>query len=189
MAFMPNFAAMSLSRWVFNKAGWKYEGGLPAGVRKCVLVAAPHTSNWDFVVARLVFNFLGVNVRMLIKKEAFFWPFGYFLKKMGGLPIDRSKNNRAVDQIAELFNKHDDLIILFTPEGTRRYAPKWKRGFYFAAQEANVPIVLGYVDYGAKIGGIVQEAFHITGDVDADIERIKEFYKDYRGYNPDWGVK
>lgn len=180
---------MSLSKFVFQKAGWRYEGGLPPGVKKCVLVAAPHTSNWDFVVARLVFNFLGANVRMLIKKEAFFWPFGYFLKKMGGIPIDRSKNNRAVDQISKLFSEHDELIILFTPEGTRKYSAKWKRGFYFAAKEANVPIVLGYVDYGKKIGGIRPQVFETTDDVDADIERIKDFYRPYKGLHPEQGIR
>ncbi len=179
---------MSLARFVFEKAGWKYEGSLPPGVKKCVLVAAPHTSNWDFVVARLVFYFLGANVRMLIKKEAFFWPLGFFLKKMGGIPIDRSKKTNSVDQIAALFNEYDELIILFTPEGTRRYAPKWKRGFYFASEAANVPIVLGYVDYPKKIGGIHPEVFDKTGNAEADIERIKKFYHQYKGRYPEKGV-
>jgi len=179
---------MSLSKFVFEKAGWSYEGGLPAGVKKCVLVAAPHTSNWDFVVARLVFNFLGANVKMLIKKEAFFWPFGYFLKKMGGIPIDRSKKNNSVDQIAKLFQEHDELIILFTPEGTRKHAPRWKRGFYFASEAADVPIVLGYVDYKSKTGGIVPEVFKKTGNMEADIEAIKRFYHKYSGKHPEHGV-
>lgn len=179
---------MSLSKFVFEKAGWKYEGGMPPGVKKCVLVAAPHTSNWDFVVARLVFNFLGANAKMLIKKEAFFWPLGYFLRKMGGIPIDRSKKNNSVDQIAQLFEDHDELIILFTPEGTRKHAPKWKRGFYFASEKANVPIVLGYVDYGKKIGGIRREVFAKTGNMEADIEKIKDFYKPFQGKHPEHGV-
>lgn len=179
---------MSLSKFVFRKAGWKFEGGLPPGVRQCVLVAAPHTSNWDFVIARLVFYFLGVNFKVLIKKEAFFWPFGYFLKRMGGIPIDRSKKNNSVDQIARLFAENEDLVILFTPEGTRKYAPRWKRGFYFASEAANVPIVLGYVDYEKKTGGIVPEVFEKTGDVDKDIARIREFYHDFKGKHPEKGV-
>lgn len=180
---------MSLSKFVFEKAGWKYEGGMPPGVKKCVLVAAPHTSNWDFVVARLVFNFLGANAKMLIKKEAFFWPFGYFLRKMGGIPIDRSKKNNSVDQIAKLFEDHDELVILFTPEGTRKHSPKWKRGFYFASDKADVPIVLGYVDYGKKIGGIRETVFAKTGNMEADIEEIKNFYKQYQGKHPEHGVR
>lgn len=179
---------MSLSKFIFEKAGWRYEGGMPPGVKKCVLVAAPHTSNWDFVVARLVFNFLGANVRMLIKKEAFFWPFGYFLRKMGGIPIDRSKKNNSVDQIAQLFADHESLVILFTPEGTRKYAPRWRRGFYFASEAAKVPIVLGYVDYGKKVGGIVPEVFEKSGDMEADIERIKLFYHQFQGKHPEKGV-
>jgi len=179
---------MSLSKFVFEKAGWKYEGGLPAGVKKCVLVAAPHTSNWDFVIARLVFNFLGANVRMLIKKEAFFWPLGYFLKKMGGIPIDRSRRTNSVEQIAQLFHDHDELVILFTPEGTRKYSPKWKRGFYFASDAANVPIVLGYVDYAKKLGGIRPEIFQKSGNMEADIERIRQFYFQYRGKHPEHDV-
>src|SRR5690554_863354 len=175
---------MSLSKFVFEKAGWKYEGGLPAGVKKCVLVAAPHTSNWDFVIARLVFNFLGVNVRMLIKKEAFFWPLGYFLKKMGGIPIDRSRRTNSVEQIAKLFHDHDELVILFTPEVTRKYSPKWKRGFYFASEAANVPVVLGYVEYSKKLGGIHPHIFKKSGNMAADIDRTPEFYFPYRGKYP-----
>lgn len=180
---------MSLSKYVFEKAGWRYEGGMPPGVKKCVLVAAPHTSNWDFVVARLVFNFLGANVRMLIKKEAFFWPFGYFLKRMGGIPIDRSKKNNSVEQITKLFEEHDELVILFTPEGTRKYAPRWKRGFYFASESAGVPIVLGYVDYKKKIGGIRPQIFEKTGDMEKDIERVKDFYRQFTGRHPEDGVR
>lgn len=180
---------MSLSKFVFEKAGWRYEGGMPPGVKKCVLVAAPHTSNWDFVVARLVFNFLGANVRMLIKKEAFFWPFGYFLKKMGGIPIDRSKKNNSVEQITKLFEEHDELVILFTPEGTRKYAERWKRGFYFASESANVPIVLGYVDYEKKIGGIKPQVFEKTADITKDIERVKDFYRQFKGRHPEDGVR
>jgi 1-acyl-sn-glycerol-3-phosphate acyltransferase len=94
-----------------------------------------------------------------------------------------------VDQISKLFSEHDELIILFTPEGTRKYSPKWKRGFYFAAKEANVPIVLGYVDYGKKLGGILPVAFETTDDVDADIERIKDFYRPFKGLHPDQGIR
>lgn len=180
---------MSLSKYVFEKAGWRYEGGIPPGVKKCVLVAAPHTSNWDFVVARLIFNFLGANVRMLVKKEAFFWPFGYFLRRMGGIPIDRSKKNNSVDQITKLFDEYDQLVILFTPEGTRKHAARWKRGFYFASESAGVPIVLGYVDYEKKIGGIRPTIFEKTGNMEEDIERVKDFYRQYKGLHPEDGIR
>jgi len=178
---------MSFSKWIFKAAGWHYKGGIPEGIKKCVLVAAPHTSNWDYVWARLVFNFLGANVRMLIKKEAFFWPLGGLLRMLGGIPVDRSKKGQSVQQIAKLFEEHDELIILFTPEGTRKHSPEWKRGFYYASELANVPIVLGYLDYATKTGCISHE-FKKTGNIDADIESIKDFYKDFQGKYPHQGV-
>lgn len=163
-------------------------GGLPPHVKKCIMVAAPHTSNWDFIYARGAFYLLHLDVRFTIKKEFMGFPFGPLLKAMGALPVDRTKNNRLVDAMVDILNNSDDMIIMVTPEGTRKYQPRWRKGFYYAAVGANVPIVLGFLDYKKKEAGI-GPVFIPTGDVDADIEKIKDFYRTISPKYPEQGVK
>lgn len=182
--FMKRF-----SKWLLKVLGWKMDYNVPEGVERSVLVSVPHTSNWDFFYGRLAMWSYGINVKMLIKKEAFFFPLGWFLKKMGGIPVNRKGGPKNVTEtIADLFAKNEKLCVMFTPEGTRAYAPNWKRGFYYLAQKADVPIYLGYIDYERKIGGI-SHAFHPTGDVEKDIEEIKKFYRQFKGKYPDQGVR
>jgi 1-acyl-sn-glycerol-3-phosphate acyltransferase len=177
-----------VSKLILKLSGWKLDYAIPEGVDRCVLVSAPHTSNWDFIIGRLAMWAFDVNVKMLIKKELFFFPFGFFLKALGGIPVDRkNKGNNVTGIIAEEFSKQEKLCVLFTPEGTRSYNPNWKKGFYYLAIKAEVPIFLGYIDYERKIGGIKQK-FIPTGDVDKDLEEIKLFYKDYKGKHPEKGV-
>jgi 1-acyl-sn-glycerol-3-phosphate acyltransferase len=176
------------SKWVLKICGWKMDYNIPKGVDRCVLVSAPHTSNWDFVWGRLTMWSYGIHVKLIIKKEAFFFPLGWFLKRIGGIPVNRKGGPKNVtDQITKLFDENEKLCVMFTPEGTRSYNPNWKRGFYFIALKAQVPIYLGYMDYEKKIGGI-SHAFHPTGDVEKDIEEIKGFYKNYKGKYPEQGV-
>jgi len=111
------------------------------------MVAAPHTSNWDFVYARAAFFILGIRLRFTIKKELFFFPLGALLKGLGGIAIDRQSRENMTSKMIELYHQYDELVLLITPEGTRSYAEKWKKGFYYIAQGAKVPIVLGYLDY------------------------------------------
>jgi len=155
------------------------------------MVAAPHTSNWDIVFARAALFILRVPVKFTIKKEWVRFPMGLILKPLGAIPIDRqAKGTRKasmVDTMAELFNKRDHLIILVTPEGTRKYAKRWRSGFYFTAMKANVPIVLGYLDYKDKEAGI-GAVFYPSGDRDRDVEEIKAFYRKKVPKFPDQGV-
>lgn len=177
-----------ISAFVLKLFGWKLNYDLPAGVERGVLVSAPHTSNWDFVIGRLAMWAYGIDVKILIKKELFFFPLGFLLKVMGGIPVDRKGGSRNVTgQIADMFAKQEKLCVMFTPEGTRSYNPNWKKGFYYLAEKSQVPIFLGYVDYERKIGGIAMK-FIPTGDVKKDIEEIKTFYKDYKGKYPEKGV-
>jgi 1-acyl-sn-glycerol-3-phosphate acyltransferase len=168
--------------------GWKIDPNTPEGIKKAVIVVGPHTSNWDFIIGKIAFMKYGIPGKFLIKKELFFFPFGYFLKKMGGIPVDRSKNNRFTDQAVELFEKHDSFYLVFTPEGTRSYNPNWKKGFYFIAQKANVPIYIAYIDFATKTGGF-HSLFQPTGDVDADLKTIKGILSQYKGKFPENGIK
>ena len=170
-----------LSKLFFKLSGWKVVGEYPREIKKSVMTAAPHTSNWDFFYARAAFFLMGVPVRYTIKKEIMVFPFGPILKALGAIPIDRkrSKNLAAgkkdsmVDAMVRLFDERDELVILVTPEGTRSYAPRWKTGFYHVALNAKVPVILGYLDYKNKHAGI-GPVIYPTGDVEADIEKIKK---------------
>ena len=177
-----------IAAFIYRILGWSTVGEIPPDLKKYVIIAAPHTSNWDFFYGRLYFYMKNIPVKFIIKKDWYFPPFSYFFDKMGGIPVDRSKNTNLTDEIAKSIHDYDRIAILVTPEGTRKYSPDWKKGFYFIAQKANVPIVLGYVDYEKKIGGI-GPVFHPTGDVEKDIEEIKKFYLDKKGRFPENGVK
>jgi 1-acyl-sn-glycerol-3-phosphate acyltransferase len=176
-----------IARFIIWLLGWKIDKHSPEGVKKCVIVMGPHTSNWDFIIGRLAFVSYGIRAKFLIKKEAFVPVFGWFLKRMGGIPVDRSKNNNITDQAVKMFEEEDELYLVFTPEGTRKYNPKWKRGFYYIAQKAQVPIYIGYMDYEKKIGGF-HSLFQPTGDVDKDIAYIKEVLSQFKGKYPEKGI-
>lgn len=160
--------------WAF---GWKLIGKREPQMKKCIFIQAPHTSMSDFLWGRLGLWQLGVNVKFLIKKEMFFFPFGLILKALGGIPIDRSSGNNVVEQIVHQFNSRDDFSLVITPEGTRKYTERWKKGFYHIAIKANVPIYISYLDYEKKEGG-PGRIFHPTGDYEKDFAEIQEFYKD-----------
>ena len=174
--------------FILRLFGWKIDKRTPEGIDKCVVVMGPHTSNWDFIIGKLAFISYGVKVKFLIKKEAFVFPFGGLLKAMGGIPVDRKKNNNLTETAVKIFNENDSMFMLFTPEGTRDYNPNWKRGFYYIAQKAKVPIYIGYMDYEKKIGGF-HSLFEPTGDVDKDIEYIKSILRQYKGRTPENGIR
>jgi 1-acyl-sn-glycerol-3-phosphate acyltransferase len=180
--------AKFLSHVIFKVFGWQVKGRIPQEVKKSIMIAAPHTSNWDFLFARCAFYIMGVDVRYTIKKEAMVGPLGWWLKNMGALPVDRSKNNSLVQTMIDILEESDNMVILVTPEGTRKYQPRWRKGFYYTAVGANVPIVLGFLDYAKKEAG-VGPVFYPTGDVEADIEEIKKFYRTKTAKYPAQGVR
>jgi len=148
--------------------------------KKYILIFAPHTSWTDFALGKIALTAMGVRTTFLIKKEFFFFPMGHFLRYLGGYPVDRKRAHKLTDTLAEFIKEKDEIVLLITPEGTRRRVDTWKRGFYYIAQKAEVPIALGYLDYRCRKGGIGQ-VFKPTGNYDADLIEIQNFYKGMRG--------
>jgi 1-acyl-sn-glycerol-3-phosphate acyltransferase len=183
-----------LAKLFFKIRGWKIATGFPHHIKKGVIVAAPHTSNWDIIYARLALYVLNVPVKFTIKKEWIETPIaGWFLKKAGGIAIDRSKNKdnkkpSMTEQMTRIMHEQQNIFIIVTPEGTRSYAPKWRSGFYYIAKNANVPILLGFLNYKLKHAG-VGPVIYPSGNLDADIENIKNFYRPLQGKFPENGVK
>jgi 1-acyl-sn-glycerol-3-phosphate acyltransferase len=174
--------------FILRLFGWKIDKTAPANVKKAVIVMGPHTSNWDFVVGKMAFAHYKVNAKFLIKKDLFFFPLGIILKAMGGIPVDRKKSSNVTKQAVDLFKANDTFFLVFTPEGTRSYQPNWKKGFYFIAEQAKVPIYIAYMDYKTKTGGF-HSLFQPTGDVDADIITIKRILSKFTGRIPENGIK
>ena len=166
-----------LAQKILKLFGWKMSGNLPPGCMKCIVVMAPHTSNWDFVIGWLGYHSLGLRSRYLIKKEAFIFPLGILVKWLGGIPVDRRKGNSALLHVSEMFKNEQELILTITPEGTRALNRNWKRGFYSLARNAGVPIVLGFLDYRKKVGGL-GPLVYASGDYSADMKVIESFYHD-----------
>ncbi len=174
-----------LSAFILRLLGWHTDGSLPGGIRKAVVVSAPHTSLWDFVIGRLTFWAIRVNIRFLIKSESFFFPLGPFLKWMGGVPVDRGKyKSNLVREVTGMFEQNEDLIVVITPEGTRKKVAQWKKGFYTIAVEARVPIALSYIDYKKKSGGI-GPVIYPSGDYEQDLRIIQDFYRNVTARHPE----
>lgn len=163
--------------------GWCTEGSAPKE-KKYVLLAAPHTTNWDFVFTLAVARALGINMRFLAKKSLFRFPFRYFFEAVGGISVDRETRGRTVDALSDLFAKHDELVLVISAEGTRKRGKYWKSGFYHLAKKANVPVALGWLDYARKRGG-VGDVIWPTGNVSADMDRIRAFYANVKGKYPE----
>lgn len=168
--------------------GWKIHDHQPDGVRKAVICVAPHTSNWDFLIGKIAFSHYGIPTKFLIKKELFIFPFGFLLRRLGGIPVDRNQKSHITEQAVSYFNSNDDFFLVFTPEGTRDYQPQWKKGFYYIALNANVPIYLGFIDYKNKTGGF-EGKFIPTGDIEKDLLEIKRRLMKYKGKRPENGIR
>jgi 1-acyl-sn-glycerol-3-phosphate acyltransferase len=173
-------------RWmaliIFHLTGWK-----PAGKRPCmsryVIIAAPHTSNWDFLYTICLAFILEIKAFIMMKAAWFRWPIGPFLRWFGAIPVDRSKSGHVVAQSIQAFRAHPQMVLLVAPSGTRRKVMYWKTGFYHIANGANVPIVLGYLDYRRKVGGI-GPVVHTTGNMEEDMKIIQDFYAGIEGKYP-----
>ena len=180
----PNFGAFYETRravvlFFYRLAGWKVEGERPAAP-KMVVIAAPHTTNWDLPLMLAVAYHFRIKLKWMGKDDLFKGPFGWVMKALGGIPIDRSKANNVVSQMVEIYAQADDLAVAIPPEGTRSKTSYWKTGFYNIAHGASVPIALGFLDYKKKIGGIGC-LMTTSGDYDSDLEKIKAFYAPISG--------
>jgi 1-acyl-sn-glycerol-3-phosphate acyltransferase len=157
---------------------------LPANHERCVVIAAPHTSNWDFLYSLAVFFHYKLPVRYLAKKELFRWPIKGIMEKSGGLPVTRNSKNKLVDDMIQLFKDNEKLMLAIPAEGTRSRVEKWKTGFYHVALGADVPILLGYLDYKHKVAGF-GPLIYLSGDPLKDGNQIKEFYRNIAGKFPE----
>ena len=172
-----------LARLLLKIFGWRKEGDIP-DVRKCVMIAAPHTSNWDLPVTLALSFAFRAKISWMGKDALFRPPFGGLFRWLGGIPIDRSRSRNVVQQCVDLFREREELILMVPPEGTRARVRYWKTGFYYIAHGAGVPIVLGFIDWGRKAGGIGPVVIP-TGDIEHDMVRIRGFYAGMRGKYPD----
>ena len=176
-----------LSRGILFLAGWRVEGDIPADVRKFVVIAAPHTSGWDFPLGILSRAVLGRNIRFLGKKSLFKPPLGYIMRALGGYPVDRTRRNSLVDQVVEIFDRHEDFSIALAPEGTRSKVNSFKTGFYFIARGAGIPVIPVKFDYASKVIHF-GEPFYPTDDMEADLEFLWNYFKGVKGRNPELGI-
>jgi len=178
-----NIAAHWLGRLVIAASGWRIEGGVP-DVSKFIMIGAPHTSNWDLILLLAAAYSFRLSVNWLGKDTLFRTVLGPILRFVGGIPVDRSKHNDMVASLVADIGRRDSCAIVIPPEGTRSRTEYWKSGFYWIAKGAGIPIVFGYLDYKRKVAGL-GPSFMLTGDVAADMDRIRAFYQDIPARYPE----
>ncbi|KTD31225.1 acyltransferase [Legionella moravica] len=171
-----------ICRLIYKIIGWRIVGELPKD-KKYIIIVAPHTSNWDFVICLCARFIVGVRVNFLAKSQLFIFPFGLVFKAIGGSPVDRSRKGNQVDKVVELFRTSDELRLGLAPEGTRSSVTRWKEGFYHIACQAQIPIVMIGPDYATREIRI-HEPFWPTGDINNDFPKIIEFFRTIKGYRP-----
>ncbi len=175
--------------FILRILGWKVDFDMPPEYKRSVVIAAPHTSNWDFFMVRLAFWALRVPMKVAIKDDWTKFPFGLIIKPMGGVGVNRSpkkegeKRKSQVEAMAELFDRYDEIALVIAPEGTRKLAKNWKMGFYWIAKEAGVPITCGYLDYKRKVAGIGPLVINSVNKPEEELPLVMEFYKNIPGRN------
>jgi len=177
----------TIIRWIsiflLKISGWRTEGAIP-DIPKFVMIAAPHTSNWDFPIMMFIAFKLKGKLYWMGKDVLFRKSLKSFFRWLGGIPINRSRSNNVVGQMVDKFVEMDRLILTIPPSGTRKKVKQWKSGFYHIAAGANVPVVLGFLDFKRKTGGI-GPVVNITGDMEQDMMVIRSFYADIEGKYPE----
>ncbi|GAB1445574.1 lysophospholipid acyltransferase family protein [Flammeovirgaceae bacterium] len=173
---------------IFKILGWKTKGEFPKELKKYIIAVAPHTSNWDFPLGVAARSILKIQkAKFLGKSPLFKPPFGWFFRMLGGYPVDRSKSQDMVEQVAALFNSHDEFVLAIAPEGTRKKVERLKTGFYYIARKANVPIVPVGFDFKNK-EIVVSEPIYSTESFDHDMALLLGFYRTITGKNPELGI-
>ncbi len=165
-----------------NIFGWKIINNIP-DAKRYVIIAAPHTSNWDFPLGIFYILSSGVPFRYMGKDALFKWPQKYLFQALGGFPVDRNNQTKFTTKMAQYINSQDKVALALAPEGTRSNSKYWRTGFYYIALEAKVPVALAVLDYGKREVGI-KDMFVPTGNIEADMEIIREFYQDIKGKHP-----
>ncbi len=170
----------------YRLRGWKAVGAPPAD-RRCVIIAVPHTSNWDFVNFLGLTNELGIKAHFMGKTSLFRWPMNRFMHDMGGVPVERTGNHNYVESMIAEFARRKEFMLTIAPEGTRGAVKQWRSGFYHIALGAKVPMVCGMMDYADRVGGL-GPAIMPTGDYAADMAKVFEFYKASRPRHPERAI-
>lgn len=173
----------TINRWILRVCGWRIDHPFP-DIDRCVIVAAPHTSNWDFIWFVFAHWALGIRVHWLGKHTIFVGPVGWIFRRMGGVSVDRTSSQDLVSQLAAELNRAPKMLLALAPEGTRSHVDHWHSGFYHVARAADVPLVLASLDYPRKMVGI-GPVIELTGDVAADMDRLRSYYADKVGCRPD----
>ena len=179
----------AIYNFVFHKLiGWKIVGRFDPALKKFIIIVAPHTSNWDFVIGVMARSILKLTQGSFLgKSQLFKWPHGFIFKALGGYPVDRTKHNNWVEAAVELYNSKDEFVMALAPEGTRRKVDRIKTGFYHIAEQAKIPIYMVGFDY-AKKTIFIEEPFHPTGDKEADLQKIMAYFKTISGRHPEQGL-
>jgi 1-acyl-sn-glycerol-3-phosphate acyltransferase len=174
----------AISRILLRWWGFRWTGPDPERIPKKVYAVYPHTSNWDFVLGMLLKWGMPIHVNYVAKNALFKWPYGWLFRKLGGIPVDRSKSTNFVDSMVAQFKKYPRLAFAIAPEGTRKHVRKFKSGFYYIALEAGVPIILVKFDFGKKVADF-SEPMHPTDNYKEDMKKIKAHFQGTIGKNPD----
>jgi len=172
-----------LSMWILKTLGWTIHVDLP-DIKKYVVIAAPHTSNWDFPIGIMAVWAIKLEVHWMGKDSLFRRPYGWFFRAIGGTPIQRDGRQNYIEQMRDLFERSDQLVLALAPEGTRGKTDHWKTGFYYIARAANVPILMAYLDFENKQVG-TGKLFYPGEDIEADFSEIRQFYAGRQGKNPE----
>lgn len=173
-----------LSAWLlFNVLGFTIEDTIEKP-NKYIIALAPHTSNWDFIIGQLYAQATGLRTDFLMKREWFFWPLSLLWQRMGGIPVFREKNMSMTDAIAQSARKSQSFRLCITPEGTRKRQPEWKKGFYYIALKAEIPILLYGLDYGNR-RIVCTRMIMPTGDVESELTEIKRYFDTFKGKHPE----
>ncbi len=163
------------ARFMIFILGWRISGFVP-DVDKFIVVAGPHTANRDGFMLIMTGWALRVRLDWMVKSELVRPPHGWFLRKIGAVPIDRKASHNVVDQAVEAFRQRDKMALVIAPEGTRKKSDHWKTGFYWIALDANVPMFMARLDYKRKVIDITDALFYVTGDIEADMDYIWSVY-------------
>lgn len=177
-----------LSKAIIKLIGWTWEGEFPHHLKKFIVIVAPHTSNWDFIVGLLFRKALGMErARYLGKHQLFKPPFGFIFRWLGGYPVNRTSSQNMVEEVVKIFNQHESFVLALSPEGTRSRVERLRTGFYNIALKAHVPVVMASLDYGNK-RVVLSEPFMLTGNQEEDFDRILKFFRPVKGKHPELGL-
>lgn len=176
-----------LSKLILGSLGWRIEGAVPHDLKKYVMIAAPHTSWWDFPLGLLVRSARKIKIKYLAKHTLFRPPFGFFFRMTGGIPVDRTSRQHAVESMVKAYRDREEMAIVIAPEGTRKKVDRLKSGFYYIARGAGVPVVMVTFDFGSKVVTF-NPPMEMTEDREADLNRIREHFRGVRGKVPENGI-